>query len=97
MAVFYLALAVVAGGMLPLQAAINARLARVLGGPTWAAAVSGLILTVALVVVASAATGVDLALAAWMRCLGGHGPVDSAERYCFRRRRRRPLGSAPAT
>ena len=56
MAVFYLALAVVAGGMLPLQAAINARLARVLGGPIWAAAVSGLILTVALVVVASAAS-----------------------------------------
>jgi transporter family-2 protein len=53
---FYLALAVVAGGMLPTQAAINARLARVLGGPVWAAAVSGLVLTVALSVIASAAS-----------------------------------------
>ena len=56
MALFYLTLAVVAGAMLPLQAAINARLARVLGGPIWAAAVSGLVLTIALAVVASAAT-----------------------------------------
>ena len=52
---FYLALAVLAGGMLPVQAAVNARLARVVGGPVWAAAVSGLVLTVVLVVVASAA------------------------------------------
>lgn len=56
MAVFYSALAVVAGVMLPLQAAINARLARVVGGPVWAAAVSGLVLTIVLAAVASAAT-----------------------------------------
>ena len=53
---FYLALAVLAGGMLPVQAAVNARLARVLGGPVCAAAVSGLVLTVVLAVVASAAS-----------------------------------------
>jgi transporter family-2 protein len=46
MAVFYLALTMLAGGMLPLQAAINARLAPVLGGPVWAAAFSGLVLTI---------------------------------------------------
>ena len=40
--------AVMAGAMLPLQAAINARLARAVGGPIWAATVSGLILTLAL-------------------------------------------------
>ena len=53
---FYLGLAVLAGGMLPVQAAVNARLARVVGGPVWAAAVSGLILTLVLAVVAGAAT-----------------------------------------
>ena len=42
-------LALIAGAMLPLQAAINARLGRVLGSPVWAAAVSGAVLTVALV------------------------------------------------
>jgi transporter family-2 protein len=41
--------------MLPMQAAVNARLARVLGGPVWAAATSGLVLTVALSTIASAA------------------------------------------
>jgi transporter family-2 protein len=51
---FYLTLAVLAGAMLPMQAAINARLARVVGGPVWAAAVSGLVLTI--VLSASAAT-----------------------------------------
>lgn len=50
----YLALAVVAGGMLPLQGAINARLAQAVGGPVWAAAFSGVVLTVALVLVAGA-------------------------------------------
>ena len=53
---FYLALAVLAGAMLPVQAAVNARLARVVGGPVWAAAVSGLVLTLVLAVVASAAS-----------------------------------------
>ena len=36
--------------MLPIQAAINARLGRFLGSPVWAAAVSGAVLTAALVV-----------------------------------------------
>jgi bacterial/archaeal transporter family-2 protein len=53
---FYLALSVIAGAMLPLQAAINARLARVVGGPIWAAAISGLVLTIVLAAVASVAT-----------------------------------------
>jgi transporter family-2 protein len=56
MVVFYLALAVIAGVMLPTQAAINARLARTLGGPVWAAAVSGVVLTIVLAVIASAAS-----------------------------------------
>ncbi len=38
-----------------MQAAINARLARALGGPVWGAAISGLVLTIVLAVVASAA------------------------------------------
>ncbi|HJW46852.1 MAG TPA: DMT family transporter [Lysobacter sp.] len=73
---FYLALAVLAGGMLPVQAAVNARLARVVGGPVWAAAVSGLVLTVVLAVVASAAsrggprlTGLDAL--PWWAWIGG--------------------------
>ena len=53
MAAFYLVLAVFAGGMLPLQAATNARLATSLGGPVWAAALSGLVLTIVLTIVAS--------------------------------------------
>jgi bacterial/archaeal transporter family-2 protein len=53
MTVFYLVLVVFAGGMLPLQAATNARLAGAVGGPVWAAALSGLVLTIVLTVVAS--------------------------------------------
>ena len=53
MAVFYLVLAVFAGAMLPLQAATNARLAGAVGGPVWAAALSGLVLTIVLALVAS--------------------------------------------
>jgi len=56
MVVFYLILAVFAGGMLPLQAATNARLADSLGGPVWAAALSGLVLTIVLTLVASTAS-----------------------------------------
>ena len=56
MVVFYLILAVLAGGMLPLQAATNARLADSLGGPVWAAALSGLVLTIVLTLVASTAS-----------------------------------------
>jgi bacterial/archaeal transporter family-2 protein len=44
-------LALIAGVMTPLQAAVNARLGRVLGSPIWAAAVSGAVLTVALVMI----------------------------------------------
>lgn len=43
--------ALVAGAMLPLQAALNARLGRLLGSPIWAAAFSGAVLTLALVLV----------------------------------------------
>jgi bacterial/archaeal transporter family-2 protein len=50
----YVALAFAAGATLPLQAAINARLARSVGSPIWAATISGAVLTVALVVVAYA-------------------------------------------
>jgi transporter family-2 protein len=56
MVAFYLVLAVFAGGMLPLQAATNARLADSLGGPVWAAALSGLVLTIVLTLVASTAS-----------------------------------------
>jgi transporter family-2 protein len=42
--------------MLPLQAATNARLADSLGGPVWAAALSGLVLTIVLALVASTAS-----------------------------------------
>lgn len=56
MVVFYLVLAVFAGGMLPLQAATNARLADSLGGPVWAAALLGLVLTIVLTLVASTAS-----------------------------------------
>jgi transporter family-2 protein len=56
MVVFYLILAVLAGGMLPSQAATNARLSDSLGGPVWAAALSGLVLTIVLTLVASTAS-----------------------------------------
>ena len=56
MAVAYILLAVLAGAMLPARAAINARLGRVVGSPVWAAAISGVVLTVALAVVAGALT-----------------------------------------
>ena len=54
MAAFYFVLALFAGAMLPLQAATNARLAGAVGGPVWAAALSGLVLTIVLTLVASA-------------------------------------------
>ena len=47
-------LAVVAGAMLPLQAVINAKLGRAVGSALWAAAISGLVLTVVLALVAFA-------------------------------------------
>lgn len=56
MAVTDLLLAVLAGAMLPAQAAINGRLGRVVGSPVWAAAISGVVLTVALTLVAATVT-----------------------------------------
>ena len=44
-------LALLAGALLPIQSAVNARLGRTLGSPVWGAAVSGVVLTVALVAV----------------------------------------------
>ena len=55
MAWTYVTLAVAAGAMLPLQAAINARLARLVGSPLWAAGISGLVLTATLALVAGVA------------------------------------------
>lgn len=51
----FVTLAVAAGAMLPLQAAINARLARLVGSPLWAAGISGLVLTAVLALAAGAA------------------------------------------
>jgi transporter family-2 protein len=69
-------LAILAGAMLPTQAAINARLARALGSPIWSAAVSGLILTLALVVVGLVAVRAgprttELGSLPWWAWLGG--------------------------
>ena len=44
-------LALLAGAMLPVQAAVNARLGRTLGSPVWAAAVSGAVMTIVLVAI----------------------------------------------
>ncbi|WP_346830839.1 DMT family transporter [Pseudomonas abietaniphila] len=49
---FFLALA--AGAMLPLQAVVNARLARAVDGPLWAAAISALVVSVVLAGIALA-------------------------------------------
>ncbi len=49
-------IAIVAGTMLPMQAVINARLARPLESPLWAAAISGAVTTVALVIIGLATT-----------------------------------------
>ena len=49
-----LLLAFLAGAMLPLQAALNARLGRVLGSPIWASSVSGAVTTLTLVIVGAA-------------------------------------------
>ena len=56
MAIAYMLLAALAGAMLPAQAAINARLGRAVGSPVWAAAISGVVLTIALTLVAAALT-----------------------------------------
>ena len=64
--------------MLPLQATMNARLARTLGSPIWAGAVSGLVLTIVLAMVAWVASrgaprSVDLGSLPWWAWTGGFG------------------------
>ena len=76
MAVAFLLLAVVAGGALPFQAGINARLATFVGGPIRASAISLAVGTLVLVVVAVIATrGVvstgRLGSVPWWGWLGG--------------------------
>jgi transporter family-2 protein len=76
MALAFLLLAVVAGGALPFQAGINARLATFIGGPIRASAISFAVGTVVLVVVALIATrGVvstgRLGSVPWWGWLGG--------------------------
>ncbi|CAI0803363.1 Uncharacterized protein conserved in bacteria [Serratia rubidaea] len=51
----YPALALAAGAMLPLQAAVNARLGRAVGGPLWAASISALAVALILALLALAA------------------------------------------
>lgn len=55
MNIFYPALALAAGAMLPLQAAVNARLGRAVGGPLWAASISALAVALILALLALAA------------------------------------------
>ncbi len=76
MVIVYILLAIAAGSMLPMQGAMNARLARTLGSPIWAAALSGIVLTAALTCVAwiSARGGprtAGLALLPWWAWAGG--------------------------
>lgn len=79
MALAYLVIAAVAGSMLPLQSAMNARLARAVGSPIWAGAISGLVLTIAVAAVAAVASkggprvsGLgELPWWAWVGGLGG--------------------------
>jgi transporter family-2 protein len=52
MDLFLSLLGIFAGAMLPLQAAINARLATAVGSPIWAAAISGTVLTLVLIAAA---------------------------------------------
>ena len=76
MAVAYILLAVLAGAMLPAQAAINARLGRAVGAPIWAAAISGVVLTLALAIVPTAVTRAgprtaDVGSLPWWAWVGG--------------------------
>jgi transporter family-2 protein len=69
-------LALVAGAMLPLQAALNARLGRVLGSSIWAASVSGAVTTLTLVIIGASILRVpprvaDLAGLPWWAWTGG--------------------------
>jgi transporter family-2 protein len=72
-------IAIAGGAMLPMQAVINARLARALESPLWAAAVSGAVTTVALAMIGLATTrylprhegSADLPLWSWAGGLCG--------------------------
>lgn len=55
MNIIYMALALAAGAMLPLQAVVNARLARAVGGPVWAASISAFVVAFVLAFAALAA------------------------------------------
>jgi len=87
--------AVVAGAMLPAQAAVNARLGRSVGSPVWAAAISGVVLTAALALVATAVTRAGprtagLGSLPWWAWIGGLcGAVDAVRPKCSRRMRAR--------
>ena len=76
MNLLYLLLAVAAGAMLPVQAGVNAQLARFVGGPVAASFVSFLVGTIALlllafVVVRPLPSGSRLAGAPWWVWVGG--------------------------
>ena len=76
MGVLYLLLAVAAGAMLPVQAGVNAQLARFVGGPVRASFVSFLVGTVALLLVSVAIakplpSGSRLGGAPWWVWVGG--------------------------
>lgn len=78
MTLVYLAVAALAGAMLPLQSAMNARLTRTVGSPIWAGAISGLVLTIAVAVVAAVASRggprlTGLAALPWWAWAGGLG------------------------
>ncbi|MCB2014851.1 MAG: DMT family transporter [Sphingobium sp.] len=51
MPILYIAMAIWAGAVLPMQAAMNARLAQALGGPIWAAAYTSIGVVVLLAIV----------------------------------------------
>ena len=76
MGVLYLLLAVAAGAMLPVQAGVNAQLARFVGGPVRASFVSFLVGTIALLLVSIAVakplpSGSRLGGAPWWVWVGG--------------------------
>lgn len=78
MVIIYILVAIAAGSMLPMQGAMNARLAQALGSPIWAAAFSGFVLTVALTLIAwvtfrGGPRTTGLASLPWWAWAGGFG------------------------
>ncbi|MGV8918805.1 MAG: DMT family transporter [Pseudomonas sp.] len=76
MPLFYFFLAIAAGAMLPLQAVVNARLGRAIGGPLWAAALSALVVAAVLACLALASGKPwprvsQMAGLPWWACIGG--------------------------